>query len=265
MGKTPLYPQSLSLCDHQPRPGSKGEMTCDRRIHSHTTRRAAHIHQNTQPHDLTGRSAKTKPRTERPLLRRAGRRDRRHRQYQPGKPRLLMAGSGKWRDSMKPWKTTIIISACLQNHEAALSLSAQQHRVRYSDSVERGTFIFPRSGIAFMIVDTQQFPEEAGLLEQIKKFIHVHRNGFLLLLASLHGEKQWGILSSIQQRFLGSNLRVLPVHNIAEIVKSMLTIAKATSKPHVDSVRDRMTLARAQIIERSPVWEVLRKLQLDCE
>ncbi|RXM99727.1 Epoxide hydrolase 4 [Acipenser ruthenus] len=41
--------------------------------------------------------------------------------------------------------------------------------------------------------------------------------------------------------------------------------AMATSKPHVDSVRDRMTMAKAQIIERSSAWEMLRNLQLGYE
>ncbi|GCB84310.1 hypothetical protein scyTo_0024863, partial [Scyliorhinus torazame] len=35
-----------------------------------------------------------------------------------------------------------------------------------------------------------------------------------------------------------------------------------TCKPHVDSVRDRIAMIRAQIIERSPVWEMLHKRQL---
>ncbi|KAJ8418548.1 hypothetical protein AAFF_G00000470 [Aldrovandia affinis] len=49
------------------------------------------------------------------------------------------------------------------------------------------------------------------------------------------------------------------------MLKGMLTIAKATSKPHVVSVRDRMSLARAHIIERSPVWEMLRDMQLGAD
>ncbi|KAK1165166.1 hypothetical protein AOXY_G13635 [Acipenser oxyrinchus oxyrinchus] len=168
----------------------------------------------------------------------------------------------------RKWKTTIIISTAIQNHDVSCSLSAQQHRIRYTDSVETGSLIFPLSGIAFLIVDTQEFPEnqeETAVFEKIKNFIGIHRNSFLLLLASLHGPKECRILFRIQQRFLTSNLRIIPVHNTPEIIKSMLTIAKATSKPHVDSVRDQMTIAKAQIIERSSVWEMLRNLQLGCE
>lgn len=36
---------------------------------------------------------------------------------------------------------------------------------------------------------------------------------------------------------------------------------QATSKPNVDTVRDRMSLVRGHLIERSPVWELLRDIQ----
>ncbi|KAM7410573.1 hypothetical protein PAMA_001824 [Pampus argenteus] len=142
-------------------------------------------------------------------------------------------------------------------------LIAQQHRIRYSDSVESGAFIFPLSGTAFLLVDPQDVPErceESGLIERIKKFVEVHRNSFLLLQAPFNGKRELEIMSLIQHRFFGSNLKVLPVRNNAEIVKGMLTIAKATSKPHVDSIQDRMSLARAHIIESSSMWEMLRDI-----
>ncbi|KAM7012508.1 protein SPO16 homolog isoform 2-T2 [Tautogolabrus adspersus] len=142
-------------------------------------------------------------------------------------------------------------------------LSAQQHRIRFSDSVESGAFIFPLSGTAFLLVDPQDLPEcfeESGLIERINTFVQVHRNSFLLLFAPFNGTREMEIFTVIQHRFLGSNLRILPVRNNAEIVKGMLTIAKATSKPHVDSIRNRMSLARAHIIESSPVWEMLRDM-----
>ncbi|XP_010771070.1 uncharacterized protein C1orf146 homolog isoform X1 [Notothenia coriiceps] len=161
------------------------------------------------------------------------------------------------------WKTTIIVSTSLQSHDTSRMLSAQPHRIRFSDGVESGAFIFPLSGTAFLLLDPQdplEHCEESGLIERIKTFVQVHRNSFLLLYAPFNGKKELEILSVLQDRFSGSNLRILPVRNNAEIVKGMLTIAKATSKPHVDSIRDRMSLARAHIIENSPVWEMLRDI-----
>ncbi|XP_075935253.1 protein SPO16 homolog [Anarhichas minor] len=165
------------------------------------------------------------------------------------------------------WKTTIIVSSSLQvgvqNHDTNRMLSAQQHRIRFSDSVESGAFIFPLSGTAFLLVDPQDLLEhfeESGLIERIKTFVQVHRNSFLLLYAPFNGKKELEVLSVIQHRFFGSSLRILPVRNNAELVKGMLTIAKATSKPHVDRIRDRMSLARAHVIESSPVWEMLRDI-----
>ncbi|XP_020486320.2 protein SPO16 homolog isoform X2 [Labrus bergylta] len=171
-----------------------------------------------------------------------------------------MAANG---ETAPQWKTTIIASSSLRNHDTNRMLSAQQHRIRFSDSVESGVFIFPLSGTAFLLVDPQDLPErleESGLIERINTFVQVHRNSFLLLFAPFNGTREMEIFTVIQHRFFGSNLRILPVRNNAEIVKGMLTVAKATSKPHVDSVRNRMFLARAHIIESSPVWEMLRDM-----
>ncbi|XP_047443513.1 protein SPO16 homolog [Mugil cephalus] len=165
------------------------------------------------------------------------------------------------KETTPPWKTTIVVSSSLQNHETSRMLSAQQHRIRFSDSVESGVFIFPLSGTAFLLVDPEDLSEpfeESGLTEKIKKFVQVHRNCFLLLLAPFNGKRELQVLALVQDRFFGSNLRILPVRNDAEIVKGMLAIAKATSKPHVDRIRERMCLARAHVVERSPVWEMLK-------
>ncbi|XP_061833422.1 protein SPO16 homolog isoform X1 [Nerophis lumbriciformis] len=159
------------------------------------------------------------------------------------------------------WTTTIIISTSLQSHDTLRMLRAQQHRIRLSDGVERGTFIFPLAGVAFMLVEPQHLPEnleESGLIEQIKKFAQVHRNCFVLLYAPFNGKRETDTLSLIQQSFFGSNPRVLPVRNNTDILKGMLTIAKATSKPHVERIQDHMALARTHILERSPVWDVLK-------
>ncbi|XP_037624749.1 uncharacterized protein C1orf146 homolog isoform X2 [Sebastes umbrosus] len=134
-----------------------------------------------------------------------------------------------YKETTPQWKTTIIVSTSLQNHDTNRMLSAQQHRIRSSDSVESGAFIFPLSGTAFLLVDPQDLLEpfeESGLIERIKTFVQVHRNSFLLLFAPFNGKKELEILSVIQHRFFGSNLRILPVRNNAEIVKGMLTIAK---------------------------------------
>ncbi|XP_070602658.1 protein SPO16 homolog [Erythrolamprus reginae] len=162
------------------------------------------------------------------------------------------------------WITTIILSSSFQDHEISTILQSQQHRVRYSDSVEDGSIIFSLSGVAFLLADTQDLllTNSKVIFERIKKFMTIHRNGFLLLAAALHGPKEWEVMFKIQQRFLGSNLRILPVHNTAEAVKSMLTIAKTSSKPYLDNIHYRMLMAKTQIIEQSPVWKMLHHSQL---
>ncbi|KAM4629245.1 protein SPO16 homolog [Polymixia lowei] len=159
------------------------------------------------------------------------------------------------------WKTTIIVSKSLKNHEASRTLGAQQHRIRFSDNVESGVIVFPSSGTAFLFIDPQEFPEDlegSGLFEKIETFVQVHRNSFLLLLTPLYGKRELDTLLAIQHRFFGSNLRILPVRNNAELLKGMLTIAKATGKPHADRIQDWLSLTRAHVIESSPVWEMLR-------
>ncbi|XP_063056981.1 protein SPO16 homolog [Engraulis encrasicolus] len=160
------------------------------------------------------------------------------------------------------WQTTVIVSTSLQSHESVRLLQA--HRVRFSEGVESGSFVFPLSGTAFMLVVSQDLPEpleDSGLYEKIQRFVKVHRNCFLLLQAPVFGQREWAIMEAVQSRFFGSNLRAYPVHCNANMVKGMLALAKATSKPNVDTVRDRMSLVRGHLIERSPVWELLRDIQ----
>ncbi|XP_074732602.1 protein SPO16 homolog [Strix uralensis] len=175
-----------------------------------------------------------------------------------------MTGSGGQEQSR--WITTVIMSTALQNHEISAILRRQQHRLRYSDSVEIGSVIFSLSGIAFLLSDTQDLlmTGEEQFSERIQKFINIHRNSFLVLSAALHGPEEWNVMFRIQRRFLGSNLRIIPVHNTAETVKLMLTIAKITSKPRADDIRYKMAVTKAQIIENSPVWKMLQEYQLHC-
>ncbi|XP_021260125.1 uncharacterized protein C1orf146 homolog isoform X2 [Numida meleagris] len=135
------------------------------------------------------------------------------------------------RQEQSKWITTVIMSTGLQNHEISAILQRQQHRVRYSESVEIGSVIFSLSaGVAFILADIQDLlvRGEEEVLERVQKFISIHRNSFLVLSAALHGQQEWNVMFRIQRRFLGSNLRIIPVHNTAETVKLMLTIAKVS-------------------------------------
>ncbi|KFU96427.1 Uncharacterized protein C1orf146, partial [Chaetura pelagica] len=147
------------------------------------------------------------------------------------------------------------------NHEISTMLQRQQHRVRYSESVEIGSVIFSLSGVAFILADTQDFltTGEEQFFRRIQRFLNIHRNSFLVLSAALHGPEEWDVMFRIQTRFLGSNLRILPVHNTAETAKLMLTIAKITSKPQADDIRYKIAMTKAQIIESSPVWKMLQQ------
>ncbi|TEA39554.1 hypothetical protein DBR06_SOUSAS28910009, partial [Sousa chinensis] len=154
-----------------------------------------------------------------------------------------------------------------KSYEVATALENRSHKVRYSDSVENGSIIFSLSGVAFLLMDAKKcfMSAEETFLAKIEKFINIHRNSFLVLSAALHGPEEWKLMFRIQQRFLGSNLRILPVHNTINAINLMCTIAKITSKPHIDSICYRMITTKAYIIEQSPVWKTLQKIKLSSD
>ncbi|XP_007533344.2 LOW QUALITY PROTEIN: protein SPO16 homolog [Erinaceus europaeus] len=176
-----------------------------------------------------------------------------------------MADSGR-KDKIK-WTTTIIISSSLKNYEVATALENQNHKIRYSDSVENGSIIFSLSGVAFLLMDSKACitSAEEVFLVKIEKFINTHQNSFLVLSAALHGPEEWKLMFKIQQRFLGSNLRILPVHNTVNAINLMCTIAKINSKPYTDSICYRMRITKSYIIEKSPVWKTLQKIKLSSD
>ncbi|XP_068098715.1 protein SPO16 homolog [Hyperolius riggenbachi] len=160
------------------------------------------------------------------------------------------------------WSTTVILSNTLKDHEIATALQSQQHKIRFSETVLSASVIFPLSGIAFLLVNSQELfntPRET-LDDKIKRFISVHRNSFLAIVADFHGPEEWHLMFNIQLRFLGSNLQIIPAHNGADVVKSMLTVAKATCKPHIENIQERLCQAKMRITENSPVWKTLEQI-----
>lgn len=106
---------------------------------------------------------------------------------------------------------------------------------------------------------------EETFLAKIEKFINIHQNSFLVLSAALHGPEEWKLMFRIQQRFLGSNLQILPAHNTVNTIKLMCTIAKITCKSYIDSTCYRMITTKAYITEQSPVWKTLQKIKLSSD
>lgn len=54
-----------------------------------------------------------------------------------------------------------------------------------------------------MLVVSQEIQEpleNTGLYEKIQKFVHVHRNCFLMLQAPVFGKKEWDIMGAVQTR-----------------------------------------------------------------
>ncbi|XP_054021026.1 BTB/POZ domain-containing protein 8 isoform X1 [Dryobates pubescens] len=126
----------------------------------------------------------------------------------------------------------------VQKSSSAKPVEASKNQILTQEGQERdsqpastecaNTDLLP--GVAFMLSDTQELlmAGEEQYSKRIQKFINIHRNSFLVLSAALHGPEEWNIMFRIQRRFFGSNLRIIPVHNTAETVKLMLTIAKVS-------------------------------------
>ncbi|CAH6880586.1 1700028K03Rik [Phodopus roborovskii] len=178
-----------------------------------------------------------------------------------------MSVDARGRKERIKWTTTIIISSSLKSYDIATALENQSHKVRYSDTLERRSIVFSLSGVAFLLMDAKEcmMSAEEIFLTKIEKFINIHQNSFLVLFAPLHGPEEWTLMFRIHQRFLGSNLRILPVHNTVNAVDLMCTIAKTTSKPNIDSICYRMITTKAYIIEQSPVWRTLQKIKLSTD
>ncbi|XP_032772348.1 uncharacterized protein C1orf146 homolog [Rattus rattus] len=178
-----------------------------------------------------------------------------------------MSMDGRGGKERAKWTTTIIISSSLKSNEIATALESRSHKVRYSDTLESGSIVFSLSGVAFLLMDAKacMTSAEEVFLTKIEKFINIHQNSFLVLFAPLHGPEERNLMFRIHQRFLGSNLRILPVHNTVNAVDLMCTVAKTTSKPHIDSICYRMITTKAYIIEQSPVWRTLQKIELSTD
>lgn len=85
----------------------------------------------------------------------------------------------------------------------------------------------------------------------------------MFLSAALHGPKEWKLMFGIQQRFLDSNLGILPLHHTVNATNLLCTIAKITPKPHVGRVCYTMITTKTYIIEQSPLWKTLQKMKLN--
>nr|XP_032822749.1 uncharacterized protein C1orf146 homolog isoform X2 [Petromyzon marinus]XP_032822750.1 uncharacterized protein C1orf146 homolog isoform X2 [Petromyzon marinus] len=161
----------------------------------------------------------------------------------------------------------VIVSSSLKEHELIRKLVECKMKVRYSDSVGPGVVILSRSGVAFKLVTVEEMSEgmKSPVLLEIKKFSSVHRNSFLLLIASFHGQKEMQSMHHLQLRFLTTNLKIMPVHNIKEVMSVMFTITKMMSKPEADVMKKKMAMVSTMVVNKSPVWHLLQHIDIPPE
>ncbi|XP_069823776.1 protein SPO16 homolog isoform X2 [Dendropsophus ebraccatus] len=159
-----------------------------------------------------------------------------------------------WRESqfieaLKP--ATRSANNGVSGHSSAGGLEHHSDRQQFS------------AGTAFLLVNTQEArggEDRETFFDKIQQFSSTHRNSFIVMVAALHGPEEWDLMRNIQLRFLGSNLKVIPAHNSAETVKSVLTIVKATCKPHCETIEEKLLQAKVYIAENSPAWKALDEM-----
>ncbi|XP_052806512.1 protein SPO16 homolog [Mya arenaria] len=142
-----------------------------------------------------------------------------------------------------------------------------------SDSTVPGSVIFPLSCVAFLPIPlanvtctdpkTNNTTLTQELHDRLDRFLQVHRKCYSLCLAPLHGSPEKHAFALIQKEYLDSRLEMLKVHNNAEAVKCMVTIAKSLCKPTGDLLSERLNAVINDQLGVSHITTALRQLGLN--
>ncbi|XP_064644646.1 protein SPO16 homolog [Lineus longissimus] len=173
-----------------------------------------------------------------------------------------------------PDKWPVIVNSSLKDGEVVKMLS-QHHKVRVAEKTIENTCIFPVSGVAFMIqvvhvsTPTWSPPEHAALrsdiIERLEKFLRIHRRCYLLLVADLHGPREFAVIMTTQQQFFNQQLNILPVHSLTESVHSMLKIAKVTCQPGSGKLKGWISSVLSQHVnEKNAILHALAQEPTSC-
>ncbi|XP_065834918.1 protein SPO16 homolog [Oscarella lobularis] len=145
----------------------------------------------------------------------------------------------------------VVLNSSLSGSQIADILRSQGHRLRVSETTLPHTCIYPQSSVAFMIVPLNELWLKGGteaqpnldptILRRIDKFLQLHRQRYILASGSPKGlcTVEQNLLMELQQRLIDDDVATIPVHTARQCVDSMLSIAKATYKPHADLIRER--------------------------
>ena len=133
--------------------------------------------------------------------------------------------------------------------------------------------MFPKSSVAFMIlpaaqVTTQWPPSDSYTLsttlsQNLAKFNELHHKSYFLLSAPILTDAEQKLLTVLQQRYMGCDMQFLPVHNATETVECMLSIAKVTSKPLSDVIKDRLAQVEEKMVSEEKLLQMLSALGLN--
>ena len=101
---------------------------------------------------------------------------------------------------------------------------------------------------------------ESDLLANLEKFATLHHKCYVLLCAPMFFNNEQATFMVLQQNYLASSLRFLPVHNSTECIETMLAITRVTSKPLSCTIRERLSRLQEQLLSEDAIINVVEQL-----
>ncbi len=131
------------------------------------------------------------------------------------------------------------------------------------------TCIFPQATAAFMILQastilhSSKYHIDQEIATNLKKFSELRHKCYVFLSAPLIGVSEQKVLSLLQEEYLNTDLKFLPVHNVSECGECIFSITKVLCKPLSDVIRERFRRLRDQVCSEENILMVLAELGID--
>ncbi|GFR70207.1 hypothetical protein ElyMa_000322400 [Elysia marginata] len=143
---------------------------------------------------------------------------------------------------------SVIVQSDLASSHVGQHLKHRGIKVKRAESVLKGSVIFPKAKVAFMVLEvTRQFLTQfaetenspiaspsndyTAALARVDKFTRIHGHCYILLQAPLFTERELAFLYHLQTRYLDvMSVDILISHSAEECVSAMLTISTVSKK-----------------------------------
>ncbi|XP_059173605.1 uncharacterized protein LOC131954100 [Physella acuta] len=161
---------------------------------------------------------------------------------------------------------SVIVHGDLAESALVRRFKQKQIKIRTSWSVVKGSVIFPKAKVAFLIVEltkpaTDGCPGQisstsalgASDIERMDKFVNIHGHCYIVLQAPLFTDTELSTLSFLQTNYLQHKVDVLPAHSYDDCMTAMLTIVSLQIPPKSDLLHQRFCDLMTDILKPFPV------------